>query len=327
MMQPQVSVIMPAYNAEKWIEDAITGVLAQTYKNFELIVIDDGSTDGTKAICERLMKVDNRIRLFSQKNKGLCGARNQGLQLSKGDYFIIIDSDDLLEATALEKLVNTAEKTKAEIVIAGYWIEVQRINKKILHSTGVSFDFAPCGSVNSQEVERLISSYTVAPTWNKLYTIRYAKERFDTSLAINEDVLFSLKSIKMATRVSVIAEPIYHYIIQNRNSLSSKFHPEIPDSLDKIVAVIGNGKPKNLRPAIAKWLLDYWFVYIRQICQNSTLSEKEKLTYLCLAQRTQIFQQYGNFRYCNSRGRKIALLFMKAGLNVLCVRWLTRKGK
>ena len=327
MMQPQVSVIMPAYNAEKWIEDAITGVLAQTYQNFELIVIDDGSIDGTKAVCERLIQMDSRIQLFSQENKGPCSARNQGLQLAKGDYFIFIDSDDLLEPTALEKMVNTAEKKNAEIVIFGYWAEVPHTNKKTLRSAEVNFDFAPCGSVNTREVEKLIQSYIISPVWNKLFAIRYAKERFDTSLAINEDTLFSLETIKMANRVAVIAEPIYHYIIQNSNSLSSRVHLEMPDSLDKIAAVIGNGKLKNLRPEIAKWLLDYWFVYIRQICQNSTLSEKEKLTYLSLAQRAQIFQQYGNFRYCNSGGRKIALIFMKAGLNILYVRWLTRKGK
>lgn len=326
-MDKMVSVIMPAYNAEKWIEDAIVGVLVQTYQNFELIVINDGSTDDTEAICKRLMQRDKRIRLFSQENKGLCSARNQGLQLSRGDYFIIIDSDDLLEPTALEKLVKVAEGKGAEIVIAGYWVEEQRTNKKALRSAGVNFDFVPGGSINTQEVEKLILSYTIAPTWNKLYAIRFTQKRFDTSLAINEDVLFSLETIKAATRVAVIAEPTYHYILQNSNSLSSRFHPELPHSLDKIVSVISNGQQKKLRPEIARWLLDYWFVYIRQLCQNVALSEKEKLSYLELAQKTKVFQHYGNFRYCNSTRRKVSLLFMKAGLNVLCVRWLTRKEK
>ena len=321
----KVSVIMPAYNAEKWIKNAVQSVLLQSYSNFELIIVNDGSEDGTKEICESFIRNDQRIKLFSQKNSGLCAARNQGLQLASGDYFIIIDSDDVLEPKALESLVFTAEIKEADIVIAGYWSVRKNDENKTLRSTGYDFDFEPKGSVNSREVEELIKANIIAPTWNKLYKILYASERFDTKLAINEDVLFSLKAIKKAARVSVIAEPTYNYIIQNNNSLSSRFHPEFPDSLDKIIETISeNEKPRD---EIIAWLLDSWFVYVKQICRNTTLSRQEKIGYLRIAQAALIFRYYGHFQYCITNKRKITLLLMKFRLNSFCIRYLERKAK
>lgn len=324
-MNKKVSVIMPAYNAEKWIENAIQSVLSQSYSNFELIIVNDGSEDRTQEICEFFMRNDQRIILFSQKNSGLCGARNQGLRLASGDYFIIIDSDDVLEPKALESLVFTAEIKEADIVIAGYWSVRKNDKNKTLRSTGYSFEFEPKGTVNSKEVEELIKANIIAPTWNKLYRICYATEKFDTELAINEDVLFSLIAIKKATRVSVIAEPTYNYIIQNNYSLSSRFHPEFPESLDKIIEVISESeKPRD---GIIAWLLDAWFVYIKQICRNTMLSRQEKIGYLRTAKATCIFQKYGCFRFCNSNKRKILLLLMKSGVNVLWTGYLGRRRK
>ena len=102
-MDVLISIIMPAYNAERWIENAINRIQKQTYSRWELIVVDDGSVDKTAAVCKSYITNDTRIKLFSQKNQGPSAARNLGLSKMKGDYFTIIDSDDLLSEDAIEK--------------------------------------------------------------------------------------------------------------------------------------------------------------------------------------------------------------------------------
>jgi glycosyltransferase involved in cell wall biosynthesis len=107
-MHKKVSVIIPAFNAAAYIRKSVESVLAQTYQNFEVIVIDDGSTDGTAEIVKSF--VDKRIKYFYQENKGLSGARNAGFGLSSGEYLIFLDSDDLLEPACLEKSVAFLDK-------------------------------------------------------------------------------------------------------------------------------------------------------------------------------------------------------------------------
>ena len=119
-MDVLISIIMPAYNAERWIENAINRIQKQTYSRWELIVVDDGSVDKTAAVCKSYITNDTRIKLFSQKNQGPSAARNLGLSKMKGDYFTIIDSDDLLSEDAIEKYVKAAEVFHADMVIAGY---------------------------------------------------------------------------------------------------------------------------------------------------------------------------------------------------------------
>lgn len=104
----KVSIVMPAFNAEACVKKSIESVLAQTYRNLEIILVDDGSTDGTAAIVKS--SGDPRIKYFYQKNKGLSGARNAGFGLSSGDYVVFLDSDDLLEPECLGKTVSFLEK-------------------------------------------------------------------------------------------------------------------------------------------------------------------------------------------------------------------------
>ena len=117
-IQPLVSVIMPAYNSEKYIGKSIESVLAQDYENFELIIIDDGSQDGTKSIAEQYAKSDVRIKLLEQANQGVSVARNKGLDTATGEYVAFLDSDDLWDADNLSVMVQATECTKSGLVCA-----------------------------------------------------------------------------------------------------------------------------------------------------------------------------------------------------------------
>ncbi|NJJ41638.1 glycosyltransferase family 2 protein [Paenibacillus apii] len=119
-MDQLISIIMPAYNCEKYVEEAINSVLAQTYQNYELIVIDDGSTDGTVKKIENLRKVDNRIRLYiNEKNQGVAETRNKGVSIAKGDWIAFLDSDDCWKEEKLEKQIDFAHKTKGDFIFTG----------------------------------------------------------------------------------------------------------------------------------------------------------------------------------------------------------------
>ena len=117
-IQPLVSVIMPAYNSEKYIGKSIESVLAQDYEKFELIIVDDGSKDGTKSIVEQYAKNDIRIKLLEQANQGVSAARNKGLDTATGEYVAFLDSDDLWDADNLSVMVQAAECTKSGLVCA-----------------------------------------------------------------------------------------------------------------------------------------------------------------------------------------------------------------
>ncbi|MCC8174153.1 MAG: glycosyltransferase [Odoribacter sp.] len=118
---PEISVIVPAYNVEGWISECIQSVLDQTFSGFELLVIDDGSTDKTGEICEEFAEKDNRVKVFHFPNSGASASRNRGLERAKGRYIVFVDGDDYyLEKESLEKLYNTAERYNLDIVRGDY---------------------------------------------------------------------------------------------------------------------------------------------------------------------------------------------------------------
>lgn len=122
--QPFVSVIVPAYNIEDYIGNVIDSIIGQTYLNWELILINDGSKDCTGDICEEYAKKDNRIRVIHKENGGLVGARKSGLKEAEGEYIFYVDGDDWITSDALELLCECAKRENADIVIADY-IHVQ----------------------------------------------------------------------------------------------------------------------------------------------------------------------------------------------------------
>lgn len=130
-----VSIIVPIYNVEHYLVDCLNSVLTQTYRNYEILLVDDGSTDGSLNVCYRFQNQDSRIKVFSKTNGGLSSARNYGINKSKGDYVIFLDSDDYwTEAQALEHLINVAKKTKADVV-RGEYKEVSEDGKEIYSPT------------------------------------------------------------------------------------------------------------------------------------------------------------------------------------------------
>ena len=117
---PQVSVIVPVYNVEKYIRRCVDSILAQTFEDFELILVDDGSPDNCPAICDEYAAKDNRVRVIHQENGGVSGARNAALNVATGEYIAFCDSDDWWETGFLESMVSSAHSSRADMVMTGY---------------------------------------------------------------------------------------------------------------------------------------------------------------------------------------------------------------
>ena len=115
-----VSIIVPVYNAKKYLSNTLESILKQSYKNLEIILVNDGSTDNSKEICEHYAKIDSRIILLNKINGGVSSARNYGLEVAKGDYVSFIDSDDYLTVDMIETLVKDVQNTDVEIAVCGY---------------------------------------------------------------------------------------------------------------------------------------------------------------------------------------------------------------
>lgn len=215
---PSVSIIVPIYNAEKYIQQCLDSIQAQTYKNFEAILVDDGSPDKCGKICDDFSKKDHRFKVIHQKNGGVSSARQKGLERSSGEYTIHVDPDDWIDPTMLEELISKAETSNADMVICDYWIEdklgVHYIQQNLI-STPNAKDV-----INAILVENSLPGFL----WNKLIRKNVCKE-IDFSpktLNISEDELFNVRVLSNNIKISYLPKAFYHYRKTNPSSLTTK---------------------------------------------------------------------------------------------------------
>lgn len=219
-IQPLVSVIMPAYNSEKYIGKSIESVLAQDYEKFELIIVDDGSKDGTKSIVEQYAKNDIRIKLLEQANQGVSAARNKGLDTATGEYVAFLDSDDLWDADNLSVMVQAAECTKSGLVCASMDIinaDGTRQKANTAYKDGELMDFV----TNNNEIRFFwgIGSVIIRRDILEKYHIR-----FDEGIAIMEDIGFYIK-IFAVTNLKAVPRVMAHYCKHENSATTAAYNP------------------------------------------------------------------------------------------------------
>ena len=161
-----VSVVIPVYNVKKYLRRCVKGVLAQTYKNLEIILVDDGSTDGSSQLCDELFKEDERIVVFHKQNGGLSSARNYGVRAANGDYITFVDSDDTIDEDYVETLHNTIVKYKVKLAICSHRVFYEG------HKTSVDMGTGESGKIDSKTViQRLLSADGIdTSSWAKMFT-------------------------------------------------------------------------------------------------------------------------------------------------------------
>lgn len=220
-MNIKISVIVPVFNLEQYIGRCLDSLLAQTYMNIEIIIIDDGSCDGSSQIIAKYEKEHSNIKVIKQKNRGVTAARIAGVKAATGDYIGFVDGDDYIDADMYELLMNNMHQYHAEISHCGYQMEFSDGRIKAFYNTGEVIV-----QDNTQGLIDLISGARVEPgLWNKLYKKKlFENFRQDESIRINEDLLMNYYLFKKAQNSVFCDVCKYHYIIRENSASRQKLN-------------------------------------------------------------------------------------------------------
>ena len=216
----EVSIIVPVYQVEKYIRQCIDSILAQTFTDFELILVDDGSKDRSGQICDEYAGMDKRVKVIHQKNSGAAAARNSGMDQAIGDYFLFVDSDDYVVPTVVECLYEKAVKEKADIAVCNYLYFFENDREKDF-STSIKSEVLPGREIfYNRKNERNYGIWTVV--WNKLYrkeTVGKVRFRFGRYF---EDEFWANDIYQMDIKVVTIPECLYYYRQHDESTMKQK---------------------------------------------------------------------------------------------------------
>ena len=260
MNEPLISIIIPVYNVEKYIRKCLDSVLNQTYKNIEIIIINDGSTDNTYSICIEYKKSDSRIKLFTQENSGQGVARNLGLQHAQGTYIGFVDGDDYIDPDMYEIMINQAEKLSAELVICGlYYNNNITIKKSKMPSSIQVWD-------NHQAMLSYLSDSVIftGPV-NKLYRKSLFTEIEFPIIRCREDAYIMHHIISQCKKVVHIAQSKYTVNLRPESTEGRPFNTDrlvILDVAEDIKLLISERYPTLLEYAEGQ------IIQYREICDN-----------------------------------------------------------
>ena len=221
MKNPQISLIIPVYNAEKTLRRCLESVAAQTQPGLQVLLVDDGSQDGSAAICAEFAARDGRFQLLRQENAGVSAARNHGLAAAEGEYLMFADADDYLPADAAEQFLRAAEGSGADLVISDFY----RVSGELVEQKG---DIHEEGALDQRAFARYMmekpSDFYYGVMWNKLYRRALVTEHameLDCRVKWCEDLLFNLQFLGHVQTVYVLRKPLYYYV-NNANSLAKQ---------------------------------------------------------------------------------------------------------
>lgn len=212
----KITVIVPVYNVEKYLDKCIESIVNQTYKNLEIILVDDGSTDGSPVICDEWANKDYRIKVVHKNNKGASCARNSGLEIASGDYITFVDSDDYVDTNLYESLFNLLKKYGADAAACGMVRESCNGYKEVWADHSIH-EF--CRNDLLKWIGEASGILPVSPC-NKLFSKDSIKNiKFDENLKYAEDTLFNFEVAQNIDKLVLFSEPLYHYV-NNSDSVS-----------------------------------------------------------------------------------------------------------
>lgn len=227
-----ISIIVPVYNCIESLKYCVQSIQQQTYMNWKLVLVDDGSTDGAAGLCDQLAEMDSRIEVIHKPNGGVSSARNAGIDTATGEYIAFCDSDDYLEPDYLAALLQTAESNPD---CGHIWCCFQTVTGYQKENAVPNYSAAEAvQSYTLQDYMTLHEMWLDAGPCNKLYRsdiIKSSGVRFPEDLSLGEDWLFNLAYIDASKndRIAVITKPLYNYVRENDESLDSKYRSDLLD--------------------------------------------------------------------------------------------------
>ena len=232
----RVSVIVPVYNAERYLGECIESLLSQTVSDIEIILVNDGSRDGSEAICREYAERDTRVKLLSKQNEGAGRARADGVRLASSPFICFIDSDDYVSADYCEALLEAQQRSDADLVECGYYVFEDSVkNEHCMFDSSLSLDGE--GFKSEVILNTIIGGTEAVLLWNKLYK----RELFyslvsDYGVNVLEDYMINMQYYSGVSRYEYVARPLVFYRVV-AGSLSRRFNPSLFEELKRIVGV------------------------------------------------------------------------------------------
>lgn len=280
-----VSIIVPAYNIATYLRKTIRSILNQTFNNFELILIDDGSNDGTSEYCDSVAKQDNRIKVIHKSNGGVSSARNLGIDLSRGQWITFVDGDDYLVPEYLERMVRAANNESIEMVCCN----LATVN---LDQSVSQYPFLSESDVSTQRIlngffsDEIIKSQFYGP-YNKLIRASSLKSLKFKNYSVGEDVLFMFELLMNIKCVRTIPFVGYYYIKRVSSATTSKFSLKKLDYVKAahIIEDLSERISEQISNKATIWTMRHSIVTLRQIFKNRMSVEcndfiREEICYL-----------------------------------------------
>lgn len=275
-MFPLLSIIMPIYNAEEYLNRCIDSILNQTMRDFELILVDDGSMDSSRKICKLYLDYDKRIKFICKKNGGVSSARNEGIKFATGQYITFIDPDDWIDFNMYEIMLNTIKMETADIVVCDFCTEP---NAQLLESKNKIISlFTPLEAIKDLcKGNGLHNS-----VWNKIYVNSFIKNvTFNENISIGEDWLFNLFVFNKVGIVAYTNQKFYHYFSHENSVMNQKSYEKISASLQEIKNIVKKLHIDHSRLATAVHVGYYTmiYIYISDILDSTDTYQSKKLKY------------------------------------------------
>lgn len=307
---PLISIVVPIYNTQSTVERCISSIRNQTFEDFELILVNDGSVDLSGDICDRLSKEDERIRVIHKENGGLSSARNAGIEVAEGQYIAFVDSDDFIETDMYDCLIEAIERNQVPLAIAGRYVHD---GNSVTHQLTLSSE-----TIFSAEeaLERLLTWNAIdSSACDKLFqrelfrNIRFPLGRY------NEDIFIMSGILSEAGRVVHIGAPKYHYVYRQNSITQESFSPKKMDLLDATNNVLEFVQEKHpiLKPK-AQYFHASGIIYLYELLLSST-SRGDYLEY-----RKKLHRELSSylglllFSKCTSPKQKISAFLLFLGV-------------
>lgn len=293
---PAISVVVPVYKVEPYLRRCVDSILAQTFTDFELILVDDGSPDNCPAICDEYAKKDSRVHVIHQKNGGLSSARNSGLGIARGKFALFCDSDDYVSPRWCEALINAAPKREDSFVFGGINTVVRdekRLNR-------------PCGQLQRYTVDAFLELHSegiVGFAWNVLFSMNIIREhglKFRNDVII-EDLPFCLEYLNYVHSLVFCGDSGYYYVQYDTTTLSKKYYQDgfrkwrekysaIQEFIDRCVPI---RKQNIYRAVIAN---KYLYAFLRSL--ENTFDPRNDLSFVQKLKYNQSVINSPEFKHC-----------------------------
>lgn len=320
MEEKKISIIIPAYNVEKYIAKCLDSVINQSYKNLDIIVVDDGSKDGTGSIIDDYSAKDNRIRAVHQPNGGLPNARNTGMKYANGDYIMFLDSDDWIEPTCCKVIISEMQKDKVDLVFFEYYKEYK--NKTVQMKT---YPHEKLIYNRDGKQEFFLYDMRTITAWGKIYNAEILhKCEFNESLRTAEDVEFNYRIYDHVNKAVYIQRPLLHYRILEQSAIHG-YDSQIKDNLKSVLECLSNwlstSMPFHEEAYYSFKAIAFLLVCQNGICLNKQLSFWQKRKKISALKRDLTYKDlFSNLNYVKiPKSRKAIIIFEKMSLPSLIV--------